>query len=118
MNKFIQGTVLIEEALKDIGLVANDVSLCIRPTVADQRSLTSGCWNNEVWNKEAYDGLSAGLMECNFVAGKLSASSLGFNTVFWKMAGSDFRLYIKVELDKEDECAKLKARLAELGCHY
>lgn len=118
VNKFIKGTVLIEEALKDMGLVARDVSLNIRPMTEDQQSKTSGCWNRDVWNLDAYENLSLVLEENNFKADKPISSSLGHNSVFWKMAGSDFRLYVKVELSKEDECAKLKARLAELGCHY
>lgn len=122
MNKFLKANVLIEQAMEELGVKIDlrNSTVQINPQTVEQctKIKALGLDSHEVWNRESYVQLQNSLEDAGFKVDQSFNSTLGYNYTAWKLPSCSIRIQVKIELSTEDECAKLKARLAELGCHY
>ena len=119
MNNFTQAATDFEASLSSLGLTMGaNRWLSVDPIAEEDKSLNGHvAYRGQIFTTEAYERLVQKLESYGFEQHHHSTETT-YKSVTWKKEGSSIKLYIKVELHKEDECAKLKARLAELGCHY
>lgn len=119
MKNFDQAATNFEASLNSLGLTMGaDRWISVDPLVEEDKSLNAHvAYRGQVFTSEAYEKLKQKLEDSGFVQHHRSTDS-SYNSITWKKEGSPIKLYMKVELATAEECAKLKARLAELGCHY
>jgi hypothetical protein len=68
---------------------------------------------------EAYERIANNLKEKGYTVRYENVENTHHTKVLHVKGDTSYPiLHMKVTLDTSDECAKLKARLAELGCHY
>lgn len=116
-EKFSEASRLLHECANELGTSLEIQNwLAMRPT-REQRSTTAGHWSSDTFSTEAFQVIEQNLLAEGFTRLE-SSKDTHYNGIRYGSKDCSVKFYFRVEHDATDECRKLKARLAELGCHY
>jgi hypothetical protein len=117
MQKFIKASGLMVTALAELGLRVggnNWIQVCPKE---EEMTAATGMYRDSIFHREASSIYEKALLDAGFVV-DFKFNDRDYTTLVYECESSPFRVNMRVEADHGDECVKLKARLAELGCHY